>query len=78
MTSLNLGIGRSLVLQLDLRNNYRAIFVRLRGVKFEGDKTRSGYMWYVQGIQPNVPAHSTFIYRWFLRSRQLRGLVPVS
>ena len=29
---------------------------------FGGDETRSGYMQYVQGIQPNIPARTTFIY----------------
>ena len=28
-------------------------------LKIGGDETRSGYMWYIQGIQPNVPARTT-------------------
>ena len=31
-------------------------------VKFGGDETRSGYVQYVQGIQPNAPAVTTFIH----------------
>ena len=27
-----------------------------------GDKTRSGLLPYFQGIQPNIPARTTFIY----------------
>ena len=30
-------------------------------IKMGGDETRSGYVQYVQGIQPNVPARATFI-----------------
>ena len=33
-----------------------------------GDETRSGYVQYGQGIQPNVPAHTTFIEMHIPRS----------
>ena len=33
----------------------------IRLLKLGGDGTRSGYVQYVQGIQPNVPAHTLFI-----------------
>ena len=44
-----------------------------------GNETRSGYVQYVQGIQPNVPARTVFIdiQSVLEECAQLGGLIPV-
>ena len=44
-----------------LKNSFLKFFVSKLSLFlcFGGDETRSGYVRYVQGIQPNVPAHTT-------------------
>ena len=36
-------------------------FCTSRGLRFGGDETRSGYVQYVYGIQPNLPALTKFV-----------------
>ena len=42
-------------------------FCKAYAVLIGGDEKRSGYVWYVQGIQPKLPARTIFIdmYIWY-------------
>ena len=49
------------IMQLELHNGVDLTWSQKYGTSAVGDETRSGYMQYVQGILPNIPACTTFI-----------------
>ena len=53
---------------------YNGIGIK-RGQIKGGNETRLGYVWYVQGIQPNVPAHTTLID---LKHCKYKQMIPTS